>query len=686
MYNGYKEDKEKYPDLATYFQLGMIPNKKSGKQILCTCPFCDAEDRFYVNPKSKKWDCKKCDLSGGFKSFIDEMYKVQKSRMNRKKYHALAKLKSLSVDTLKNHSFGYDDVNEHYTLYIHGETKKEIINVRIIDRRGKFLNVSGFTVVPFGLRKLKTQSTVWLTEGEWDKFALEEMLESKDIDDSVICIPGAKVFKPEWIPYFTNKNINVCYDHDEAGFKGSIKVHNTMVAKAKSMQFIHWPEDSKDKYDLRDFYKENVEKPKTRIKKLKKLLKDKPREVEGLATDGTELELDAYDGEFIAPKEIEAEYKKWMHMPSTDVLDVLFGTIIANRLPGQPLWLFLVGPSGVGKTEYVESLAKGANITSESHVTAKSLISGAHGPGGSDPSLIPKLNRQMLLIKDFTVTINSNPFEVEETFGILRDIYDGHIDRSYGNGTERKYSDINFGIIAAVTPIIDSFTKENTALGERFLKYRLPTPENARERMEYIKRALHNSADQIQMRKELSDIGTRVISYDYPHIEKVSMAISTKIMALSQFVSMARAAVMRDKYHRDRITTKPFQELGTRLAQQFSKLIRGISMYRGKDTPSDKEYEIVKQIGLSSIPEQIETVINFMDEEDPQDMYDLSTIQKILRIDITECEYVLEDMVAIGILSFEHTENKGSKLRSNKKSWYLSNDALFLIKEGELYK
>ena len=47
MYNGYKEDKEKYPNVATYFQLGVIPNNKSGKQLTCDCIFCNAENKLY---------------------------------------------------------------------------------------------------------------------------------------------------------------------------------------------------------------------------------------------------------------------------------------------------------------------------------------------------------------------------------------------------------------------------------------------------------------------------------------------------------------------------------------------------------------------------------------------------------------------------------------------------------------
>ena len=37
-------------------------------------------------------------------------------------------------------------------------------------------------------------------------------------------------------------------------------------------------------------------------------------------------------------------------------IDIIFGVIMGNRLDSKPIWLYLVGPAGGGKTEIVQTL------------------------------------------------------------------------------------------------------------------------------------------------------------------------------------------------------------------------------------------------------------------------------------------------------------------------------------------
>lgn len=47
--------------------------------------------------------------------------------------------------------------------------------------------------------------------------------------------------------------------------------------------------------------------------------------------------------------EVVAGFRRWLHLPDPGALYVILGTIAANKLPGDPVWLLLVGPSGGGK-------------------------------------------------------------------------------------------------------------------------------------------------------------------------------------------------------------------------------------------------------------------------------------------------------------------------------------------------
>jgi hypothetical protein len=50
-------------------------------------------------------------------------------------------------------------------------------------------------------------------------------------------------------------------------------------------------------------------------------------------------------------------FEKWFTLPSTDVIDIVGGTILGNRMPGVSLFLVLVASSGSGKSEIVESVS-----------------------------------------------------------------------------------------------------------------------------------------------------------------------------------------------------------------------------------------------------------------------------------------------------------------------------------------
>jgi len=53
----------------------------------------------------------------------------------------------------------------------------------------------------------------------------------------------------------------------------------------------------------------------------------------------------------------------------------------------------------------------------------------------------------------------------DEIFGTLRDAYDGKITKRFANGIVRAYQS-TFGLVAGVTPAIESFVVTHAMLGE----------------------------------------------------------------------------------------------------------------------------------------------------------------------------------------------------------------------------
>ena len=82
--------------------------------------------------------------------------------------------------------------------------------------------------------------------------------------------------------------------------------------------------------------------------------------------------------------QIKEPFEKWLSLPNYDVVEVVAATVIANRLPGEPLWLAVVGPSSSGKTEIVRALEGVSRVHQKDNFTAATLASGYMEEGGRD--------------------------------------------------------------------------------------------------------------------------------------------------------------------------------------------------------------------------------------------------------------------------------------------------------------
>ena len=670
----------KHKNLSAFKQLGFLPQKAIGEtQVTGNCPFCGA-DKFYINPESKKWDCKKCLRNGGFKTFLSESVKVAHKNLIGGKHETFAKSRGFSIEDLTRHEFGFIPANGAYILPIYDVNHEEIWDIRIYKDK-KFMSLSGCHVGLFGWDKFnKLAETVWLCEGEWDKIALEIMLKEANISDPVFAVPGCGTFKNEWVQFFDDKIVNVLYDHDLPGKRGAHKVEQMLKQNTKSLSFVHWHVSKPDGFDVRDYLNSTIKIRSVRLKKLKELLQSSPPVLEGsdAVSVGSNAPkgIDKYEGPYIDRTLIHQAYAKWLYLPYTDVLDVMYGTMLANRLEGDPLWLFLVAPPGGTKTELINSISDAPNVVTTSSLTPKSLVSGANTAGGGDPSLIPKLDHKMLLVKDFTTILNMNPLIRDEIFAILRDAYDGKTEKDFGNGIHRSYKS-KFGIISGVTPAIELYTEGNTSLGERFLRFDIPIPADARGRVEYLRRAEQNAGNENKMRQELAELGTSVLRHNFNVIPTIDDKIKNKAIALAQFLAKMRGTVVRDKFTKE-ITHNAFSELGTRIVKQFTKLMYGIGMYRNVAVVDEEIYSIVKRMALSTVPHRLEHIVRYMYQHDAEAEYRTDDIAQQLKLPVMTCARLLENLDMLGIVEMRRES-------ALKTTWKLNEDGIYLIDEGGIY-
>jgi len=667
---------------------GVVFHDMTGDQVIGDCPFSGSAKKFYVNWRNKLWDCKVCGMKGNFESFLAQIGKENTEfyRQTPEAQSTLAANRQLPKSAFVRWEVGFN--GESYTIPIRNE-KGKIVDLRGWRPKRKSMSTPGVNTGLFGHDQLhdpkRAKEPVYICEGEWDAMALDWLLRLIQKPGVVVGLPGANTLKTEWVPSFKGRDVRAMYDADEAGAQGEARCYELLSTAAKSLRFVEWPADSPDGFDTRDWIVAGAvkgKKPKACFAALEAMIRrTKPRSK--TAAKGEEEEKEAESKPELKPisrQELFAEYKKWLHMRDDEALAVMFGTCFANRLHGDPLWLFFVAPPGGMKSELLMSLSNCDETYSVSTLTPHALVSGASWVGGEDPSLIPKLDKKVLIIKDFTTTLQMNPMARDEIFGQLRDAYDGKFEKVFGNGIVRRYNS-TFGIIAGVTPNIDAFSSLHSGLGERFLKYRLEGNTVHLDELERIMRAIGNINKENTMRDSIKEAAARFLSQKMPDpAPELTMDMRLKVGNLSMLAARMRGVVNRDKYDYRLMTNKASFEIGTRLGKQLSRLAMGVAIYYGEKTPSERTYKLVTRVAMSTVPDKIEEVIHGLWKlcPNPNSTAPTPAVNKACPMLTPSTVFrTLQDLAAIGMVKQVGT---GAKYQ-----WQLDESVKNLIKGANAY-
>jgi hypothetical protein len=184
----------------------------------------------------------------------------------------------------------------------------------------------------------------------------------------------------------------------------------------------------------------------------------------------------------------------------------VLGTVAANLLPGDPVWLGLIGPPSSAKTEILNSTLMLPDVVQAATVTPASLLSGTPKKQ-FDKSAKGGLLRRIgdfgiIVLKDFGSILSMRPDAKAETLAALREVYDGSWTRHLGTDGGKMLSwQGKVGLLFGATGVIDAHYSVIGAMGDRFLFNRLaPLSEGQ------FKRALkHQGAATKRMRTELAE-------------------------------------------------------------------------------------------------------------------------------------------------------------------------------------
>jgi hypothetical protein len=294
-------------------------------------------------------------------------------------------------------------------------------------------------------------------------------------------------------------------------------------------------------------------------------------------------------------------FERWLSMPNYDVVEIVAATVLANRLPGEPLWLALVGPSSSGKTEVVRACGGLKWTHSVGHFTRGTFMSG-YKVSDKDKNVYGLLQQMMdgkphmVLINDFSSVLNKKWDDRSEIMNQFRYLYDGEWDASYGNDVFIRWRG-KVGMVVCATGEYERTIGAQAAFGDRFLVCRSAPgdPESIAEK------ATRNASETEKMRKALNS-GMRLVDKVKVPKTQVKLSLDSRqyIAQLTAFVCIARSSVPRDA--RNALSGVPEIEGAGRTAGQLSQLLRGILLLRGRKEPTLEEMEIIERIALGTIP------------------------------------------------------------------------------------
>jgi hypothetical protein len=273
--------------------------------------------------------------------------------------------------------------------------------------------------------------------------------------------------------------------------------------------------------------------------------------------------------------ELHNIYTAWYKINPVDIelIDITLALATDRRIPGDPVWGNIVGPAGFWKTGLCRSISGLPEVYPLDVLTDKSLISGLveknKETGEREPvaGILKELNGKVLVIKDFTAVLSLRDYKRQAVLSQLRNAYDGYYDSAFGTLKEPIRVEVEFGFIAAVTPIINNYIKTLVTMGPRCLMVRIHDPP----RRESARAARENLGKEETMRYQVKEaVSNYVKSLDFSKKIEVSSRIGDSIDALADYTALMRTHVMAKYYGGKMIDHNiPSPEAPTRLSKQL---------------------------------------------------------------------------------------------------------------------
>jgi hypothetical protein len=356
--------------------------------------------------------------------------------------------------------------------------------------------------------------------------------------------------------------------------------------------------------------------------------------------------------------EVVEIFQQNLYLPDPTVLYAVLGAVAANRLDGDPVWLLVVGPPSSGKTEVLSSLSDLGNVHLAATLTEGSLLSGTaqkeHAQDAKGGLLREIGEFGIILAKDFGSVLSMNHDARAQMLAALREIYDGSWTRRIGmEGGRKLHWEGKVGLIGGCTPAFDKHHAVISAMGDRFLLFRLGgRVETEDERQEQASQvagsALDGSSNEDELRRQNRDAVAGLFAGIEGHKpRKTTAEEKAYLITLAILTVRCRSAVLRDRQSRE-IDGTPQPEAPARIVKQFERLLAGLDVI-GLDR--DTALRTITRVALDNIPPMRREVLAAL--YDQGDEAETTRIAEKTDLPSTPTRRTLEDLTALHVVKRE---------------------------------
>ena len=291
-------------------------------------------------------------------------------------------------------------------------------------------------------------------------------------------------------------------------------------------------------------------------------------------------------------EEVHKVYKKYFHVEDTKRIDIVLATALSQKLPGIPIWLIIVGPSGDMKSVQLNSLRNDDTMVMH-NLTSKTLVNG-YKDKTKYPDLAPEMDNKIVIIPDMAQILKLPPAEKGELWGQLRDLYDGLAGKMSGMGSRSQYEGLKVTLLAGSTPAIDGQILVHQDLGTRELIYRT---RGSKLKKDVMRKCFDNEELEEEIGKELKEKTSDFLKEVYIIRDFIKPEYIEKLMDISTYITYMRASAEFD-YNND-LRNDVYPEEPTRIAKQMKRLFVCL-MNLSNDYPEDRAFEILWHTAKSS--------------------------------------------------------------------------------------